>query len=480
MRKASGYHFYIKKSLHISAILMCAHASIYLPTLPLFIIVSLVFILLSWAIFKGFLSDPISKEKEWGVLYFVGVFAAMLMIIIIKNQQELRVVAAFSLTILAISDGFAGVFGRAVSNSWRNKGNGLINDPVISFPSNNKSVVGFLVFVFSCIPIIGYFLKQFSDYGSTEIFVASCTLSLLLGITEFISKKGSDNLTVTFFAFLLLHWLTKNQFEHAFMYNANTVFIIGTGSMFVLVGLYKMKFLTFSGSLAAWLLAFVVVILVNQSLWPLLIFLLLGSILGKLPVKNIVSDDRFQKPRNATQVFANGGIVLLLGILAWGGSVLGFSIFNHSELQKLMLVSVAVCMADTASSELGSRYGGTPLDILTLKSLEAGVSGGVTWIGSAFGLLGSLTIVLIGYTQCFMNFCELISYVLLGFSGMLLDSFLGAKFQYKELIHGRWQDAQNKNAVSKTKGLSFVTNNMVNFISNILIVFLLMCFYWLF
>ena len=91
MRKASAYHFYIKKSLHISVILMCAHASVNLPTLPLFIIVTLVFIILSWAIFKGFLSDPISKEKEWGVLYFVGVFAAMLLVIIFKNLQELPI-----------------------------------------------------------------------------------------------------------------------------------------------------------------------------------------------------------------------------------------------------------------------------------------------------------------------------------------------------------------------------------------------------
>jgi len=147
MRKASAYHFYIKKSLHISVILMCAHASVNLPTLPLFIIVTLVFIILSWAIFKGFLSDPISKEKEWGVLYFVGVFAAMLLVIIFKNLQELQVVAAFSLTILAVSDGLAGMIGRAVSNLKSKKESESLeesyNDAVRS-----KSVVGFLVFVF--------------------------------------------------------------------------------------------------------------------------------------------------------------------------------------------------------------------------------------------------------------------------------------------------------------------------------------------
>ena len=479
MRKASDYHFYIKKSLHISVILMCAHASVNLPTLPLFIIVTLVFIILSWAIFKGFLSDPISKEKEWGVLYFVGVFAAMLLVIIFKNLQELQVVAAFSLTILAVSDGLAGMIGRAVSNLKSKKVSESIeesyNDAVRS-----KSVVGFLVFVFSCIPIVTSYLTRYSNYDVMEILLTAIIFSLVLGITEFVSKKGSDNLTVTLFAFLLLYWINSNRFDDAFNFHVNSVLLLLLVSFVLLVGLYKVKFLTFSGCLAAWLLAFIVVILVNQSLWPLLVFLVIGSLLGKLPTENVVSDDRFHKPRNAAQVFANGGIVLILCILTWGTWVFGISIFDPGELQKLILVSVAICMADTASSELGSRYGGIPRDILTFKPLGAGVSGGITWVGTAFGLFGSLIIVLIGYTQVAMNITELIFFVLLGFLGMILDSILGAKFQYKELINGQWRDAKNKNDISKFKGLWFVTNNAVNFISNILVVFLLMCIYWFF
>jgi uncharacterized protein (TIGR00297 family) len=477
MRKAKAYHFYIKKSLHISVILMCAHASVYLPIIPLFIIVSIALILLSWAIiFKGFLSDPITKEKEWGVLYFVGVFVLMLSIIILKNQQELRVVTSFSLTILAISDGLAGMIGRGISDySVRKKENQSFLSGIKRTSTNDKSITGFLAFVLSSFGIIYYYLNSYTNYALLELLIAAWVLSFVLGITEFNSKKGSDNFTVTLFAFLLLSWLKGNGFEAAFLYKADQIFFLGFISIVLLIGLYRIKFLTFSGSISAWLLAFVVMILAKHTLVPLLVFLLLGSIIGKLPVKDIVSDERFHQPRNASQVFANAGVVFLLGLLFWGLSVLGVSLLNHQDLQKLMLVSVAICMADTISSEIGSRFGGIPKDLLTYKPLSAGVSGGVTLLGTLSGLFGSLLIITIGSYQISMSLYEFFVFVFLGFLGMLIDSIIGSKFQYKVEVNGKWQDSSTNDLGHRFKGLKFISNNTVNFISNLLIICILTC-----
>jgi uncharacterized membrane protein len=216
-------------------------------------------------------------------------------------------------------------------------------------------------------------------------------------------------------------------------------------------------------------------ILAKHTLVPLLVFLLLGSIIGKLPVKDIVSDERFHQPRNASQVFANAGVVFLLGLLFWGLSVLGVSLLNHQDLQKLMLVSVAICMADTISSEIGSRFGGIPKDLLTYKPLSAGVSGGVTLLGTLSGLFGSLLIITIGSYQISMSLYEFFVFVFLGFLGMLVDSFMGSKFQYKVEVNGKWQDSSTNDRGHRFKGLKFISNNTVNFISNLLIICILTC-----
>lgn len=478
MKYAKSYHFYIKKFLHISAILMCAHATIYLPTLPLFFIVIVAFIALIIAIFFGFLADPITLEKEWGVVYFAGVYVLMLCCVLYRNQQEFQVAAAYALTILAISDGFAGIIGRALSNRKQQKISiqGLDNNATKRVVKE-KSMYGFTAFVVSSFLIVAYFLYEFTGYSNTEVWVAAMVVSMLLAVTEYLSVRGTDNLTVTIFAFLLIHWLRSNSFSGAFLFTDREFFLLILLSILLLFIVIKLRFLTFSGSLLAWLLAFAVLILSKQSLLPLLFFLVVGSLLGKLPVREIVSDDRFHKPRNAFQVFANGGVVLILGLCQWGLGLLDSLILTAMEMEKLMLVSVAICMADTASSELGSRFGGRPRDILTWQPLHPGVSGGVSWLGTIVGFFGSLLLISIGAYQISMSIYEFISFVLLGFTGMLLDSYLGSKFQYKVAIHGQWVDANSDDLGREYKGLKLITNNSVNFTSNALIIFLLFLFF---
>jgi uncharacterized membrane protein len=103
------------------------------------------------------------------------------------------------------------------------------------------------------------------------------------------------------------------------------------------------------------------------------------------------------------------------------------------------------------------------------------VSGGVTLLGTLSGLFGSLLIITIGSYQISMSLYEFFVFVFLGFLGMLIDSFIGSKFQYKVEVNGKWQDSSTNDRGHRFKGLKFISNNTVNFISNLLIICILTC-----
>ena len=113
------------------------------------------------------------------------------------------------------------------------------------------------------------------------------------------------------------------------------------------VALVKWKWLTVTGAVAAGILAFVVLILAKWSIWPLVFFLILGTLAGKIQRKNraknaafLDSDEGLEgmvpvekapesveadlgeggdikqgKARDHWQVLANGGIFMLLAFL---------------------------------------------------------------------------------------------------------------------------------------------------------------------
>jgi uncharacterized protein (TIGR00297 family) len=167
--------------------------------------------------------------------------------------------------------------------------------------------------------------------------------------------------------------------------------------------------------------------------------------------------------RDAVQVLANGGmfaaaalIMLLRPDVRW--IVLGAG-------------SLAASAADTWATEIGTLYGREPRLILPpWRAVAAGTSGGLSLIGTIGGIGGALLVALaavaLGWTTAVGGLV-----VVGGVAGTLIDSLLGATLQSR-----RWCDTCERRTerivhdcgadTRRAGGLSWLDNDMVNFLSN--------------
>jgi uncharacterized membrane protein len=249
------------------------------------------------------------------------------------------------------------------------------------------------------------------------------------------------------------------------------------------VGLVKWRWLSVSGAIAAGFLAFVVLFLAKWSIFPLITFLVLGSLAGKIRANAKDGGDAKQgKARDHWQVLANGGIFMLLAMLAflnesgWLGSILGIhtEVLRFSETCHLLaLISLAVSCADTLSSDFGRVWGGNPRNIITGKRMLKGVSGGVSGAGFVGALLGGVSIAIFVLWSEFSLVGSSTSLfwivVVFGFMGSVLDSVLGVLFQAKYMDEsGHLVDSSEGGTRALGKGYRWVTNDVVNAVTGIL------------
>lgn len=226
----------------------------------------------------------------------------------------------------------------------------------------------------------------------------------------------------------------------------------------------RRKSLSIDGAVAAvWVGLWVMLFAGPMWLIPLFFFFISSTLLGRLSKRTRVqSDVKHGKARDYKQVLCNGGIYALLASFA--GPTGGWPLW-------LMAVSMAVSTADTWSSEYGIYRSGATFDILRLKPIPAGVSGGVSVSGTMAGLLGATCIA--GLSGLLMagglNVSGFMLITLAGFGGMLLDSVLGAGVQarYRD-PNGILSDTKSMGA-RLYSGWRYISNDGVNLWSNALI-----------
>ena len=334
--------------------------------------------------------------------------------------------------VLALSDASAGLVGRR----W--------GAPKLNFLSESKSYQGAFAF-FATASIV--MAVRFPDLHLGWWLL----LSLIPTLTELFSWRGSDNFFLPIFTVGWIQLVLQSPFIGSWI----GVLVGGVIVLFLVWFVRSRNWLDQNGSLAAlWIAA----ILWMSGGWKALsapVFLLVvGSITGKLIRPNHASEKR-----SAQQVFSNGlfGVVLymLYGmtgqfhwlLLAWG--------------------SFAISVCDTISSEVGVAVGGRTYNAVTLRSMQPGLSGGISLAGTAGGLAALLLLVLFLGVILPVSPIQLLWVLSTGLIGMLVDSILGSKWQALWRQGEAWSEVSSSSPQEVlVKGLPWLDNHWVNFLSN--------------
>ena len=388
----------------------------------------------------------------WSQLSFIVLITAF------NNSDRWIILVGSTINFLAdVSSSFTGYFTNGIK--FR-----LVSDEKSILGSVTFAIVSLVMFL-----LLGYStevfptMKSMSGLKFDSYFLMVVTvISIIITFFEVLSSKGFGKfiipVIISFFIFYFLIELKPIQFNN---------YLVGIVLAAVIAALsYKVKFLTLNGSVATFLLAGFVFGLGGLK-WsvPMMSFFILSSILSKLRKKiNEEVETYFEKTgvRDYMQVIANGGI---------GGVLVILNSIYYSEIFFIIyLASLASVCADTWATEIGTWRKTTTYNILNLKLIKQGVSGGISLPGTIGAFLGALVIAVSGLA--WINFNIVNYFFLIVFAGMFgsfFDSFLGATIQaqHKCVICEKTTEkvVHCGKKAEHQKGILWINNDVVNLLS---------------
>lgn len=185
------------------------------------------------------------------------------------------------------------------------------------------------------------------------------------------------------------------------------------------------------------------------------------------------SADRIAKsgPRDGWQVAANCGPLLLA--LLWQQLAGG-----DPRLSLCQIAVIAGAAADTWSSEIGVLSHQVPHSLVTGRPLAAGLSGGITLLGTAAGATAAGLLAAAWWLPNYLFFPQNTTAItfwlpaLCGFAATWIDSLLGAVLQqkYRCPVCGEITENPQHHGVAAVKisGVTGFNNDTVNFFSGLL------------
>lgn len=199
----------------------------------------------------------------------------------------------------------------------------------------------------------------------------------------------------------------------------------------------RMRMLTRDGGAAA---AVVGTLVLGFGGWGFVVLLGLFFVTSSLltrwrrETKAVEAPTQGRTARTSVQVLANGAVPGALAVV--------WALSHSGTVATAFSASIAAATADTWATEIGLLSPRPPRLITTLREVPAGVSGGVTALGTAAAAAGA---GLIAGSAQIVDVAFWIPW-LTGTAAMALDSLLGAT------IEGRWRG---------------VTNDTVNFLTTL-------------
>mgnify|MGYP006278189427 CR=1 FL=1 len=420
--------------------------------LPPLLLAGIFIIANSFAIKNKMMSGIHSANRiSYGTVFFP--ISYMILILIFWNKHPEIIV--ISMLLLTISDPIAAIIGEKYGESFT------------TFLHDKKSFRGLIgVFVSSFLLTLGAFfgMAQYNyiNYLTfNNILIISLAVATIAVPAEAISIKGTDNLslpllTASMLSIMLPESLTGNLQNLAWILLAVGVAILA----------YRLKALSKSGAAGAIVVgAFIFTIGGIAWLLPLALFFVLSSILSKLgrdrkkEVGKIVLKGG---QRDISQVYANGGVGLVLALI--------YHFVPHPLFYIMYLGSLAAANADTWETEIGTFFQQETYNVVDFKKVPPGTSGGISFMGTIGGLAGSAIIAVSGIiiSNFDATYFVFITILVSGILGSILDSYAGALFQAEYTCFKCRQKTEHLKHCNEmtelTAGFKWINNDMVNFI----------------
>jgi len=402
------------------------------------------------------------SDSSPGTVYFVVSISVLLTAFWPRGQFW---IAAAGIMAMTWGDAFAAIIGRKFGTH-----------PYFIGKHRRTFEGSAAMFVFAFIAIILTLSLFKTGLGWPEIIGFSLLVSLLATFLEAIALSGLDNILVpigtSMALFALVSWNVS-------LPRLLLGLVISTA---IAVFAYQRRSLSFSGGLGAMITG---TLIFGFGGWvmglTLIAFFVYGTVLSKYKErqKNEVAADKFDKGsrRDIGQALANGGFGAILAV---------FFFLYPAQLWifAAFVGTMATVNADTWATELGVLSRRPPRLITSGKLVSPGTSGGITLFGSIAAALGGLAIglsvwlftagrALLNNEVNWLAFWWVLPAGLLGgLVGTMIDSLLGATVQamFTNPETGKETEkriARNGLKNTFTRGLPFMDNDAVNFLSSI-------------
>ncbi len=210
---------------------------------------------------------------------------------------------------------------------------------------------------------------------------------------------------------------------------------------------------------------------------PLIAFFVSSSLLTVLFKRSAASDpgripgNRASKSaRTARQVLANGGVATVL-VVVYHTLAYRMPTDTTRIVQIMFLAAIATVNADTWSTEIGGRFGGSPRQLSNWRKVRSGTSGAISLVGTLASVVGAAAIPLCTYKLWGMTNAEAVCVTWAAILGSMADSILGAGIQGQfrdpdthEISDDKVVDGQEGTLL---RGVAWIDNNVVNLMASV-------------
>lgn len=388
--------------------------------------------------------DRDDADKSYG-LFFFGLATFVVALISYLLGEETYFYAGIAYFCLAFGDGFAPIVARLLK----------ARNPLIM---PGRTLWG-TVTVFAVSLAVTWTFSAIFKMGLDPLFIVS--VAALTCVAEFYGLKGLDNLVIDFsvFGYLLLY--------HYGLVTPILEIVIIVSAVLACVAI-RTKSLSVSGGIAA-LLLFLLVGFFGEGWLPVVfvtVLFLIATAVAFITQKiyNAENGKRAKTMRTGRQIIAVGLAAVISLIVYYFTRIFFF--------YGLFFLALTEQFADSMASDIGRLTKGKNVDIIRFKTVEKGLSGGVSLLGTLCAFISCFALMAIPFAFGAVDLKYYLAISSIAFFGTIIDSVLGSLVQALYMCNVCGTLTEEKVHCSDNarliKGFARIENTTVNLLTSFL------------